>query len=440
MLLIGNGSIITNDVNSPYIENGCVAIENNVIIQIGNSEALKNKYEAAEYIDAEGKIIMPGLINTHMHIYSAFARGIKSSPANNFMEILQNLWWKLDKALTLEDTKYSAYTTYIDCIKNGVTTVFDHHASPNAVEGSLFTIAEAAKELGIRTCLCYETSDRDGEDVLKAGIKENIDFIKSVNNEDEKLVKGMFGMHASFTLSDKSLEMCRKAMEGINAGYHIHTAEGIDDLYDSLKKHGKRVVQRLMDFDILSDKTIAAHCIHVNNAEMEILKETNTNIVHNPESNMGNAVGCSPVMEFMKKGINVGLGTDGYTSDMFESIKVGNLIHKHNLCNPNAAWSEIPAMAFENNRKICSKYFEGQTGILKQGACGDVIVVDYDPLTPLNASNIYSHILFGMTGRSVIHTIINGKVVMKDREIQSIDEKEIFSKSRNLASELWKRI
>jgi putative selenium metabolism protein SsnA len=440
MLLIGNGSIITNDVNNPYIENGCVAIENNVIIEIGNSEVLKNKYEGAEYIDAQGKIIMPGLINTHMHIYSAFARGIKSPPANNFIEILQNLWWKLDKALTLEDTKYSAYTTYIDCIKNGVTTVFDHHASPNAVEGSLFTIAEAAKELGIRTCLCYETSDRDGVDVLKAGIKENIDFIKSVNNEDEKLVKGMFGMHDSFTLSDKSLEMCRKVMEGINAGYHIHTAEGIYDLYNSLQKHGKRVVQRLMDFDILSDKTITAHCIHVNNAEMEILKETNTNIVHNPESNMGNAVGCSPVMEFMKKGINVGLGTDGYTSDMFESIKVGNLIHKHNLCNPNAAWSEIPAMAFENNRKICSKYFERQTGILKQGACGDVIVVDYDPLTPLNASNIYSHILFGMAGRSVIHTIINGKVVMKDRQIKVIDEKEIFSKSRNLASELWKRI
>lgn len=438
MLLIGNGTVITHDKSNSYIKNGCVAIEGNVIAEVGDNEALKKKYNASEYIDANGKIIMPGMINTHMHIYSAFARGMKSDPADNFIEILQKLWWRLDKKLTLEDTKYSAYTTYIDCIKNGVTTVFDHHASPMAAEGSLFTIAEAAKELGMRTCLCYETSDRDGEDILKAGIKENIDFIKSTS--DEQLIKGMFGMHAAFTLSDRSLEKCREAMEGVAAGYHIHVAEGIEDLYDSLKKHGKRIVQRLFDFDILSDKTIAVHCVHVNNAEMDILKATNTNIVHNPESNMGNAVGCSPVMEFIKKGINVGLGTDGYTSDMFESIKAGNLIHKHNLCNPNAGWSEIPAMAFENNRNICSKYFEKETGILKPGAYGDVIVVDYDPLTPMNETNINSHIIFGMSGRSVIHTIIDGKVIMKNREIQGIDEKRIFMRSRELADKLWRRI
>lgn len=438
MLLVGNGTIITQDKSNPYIKNGCVAIDGSVIADIGDNEILKAKYRTSEYIDAEGKIIMPGMINTHMHIYSAFARGMKSEPANNFIEILQNLWWRLDKKLTLEDIKYSAYTTYIDCIKNGVTTVFDHHASPMAAEGSLFTIAEAAKELGMRTCLCYETSDRDGEEILKAGIKENIDFIKSTNKEE--LIKGMFGMHASFTLSDRSLEMCREAMDGIDAGYHIHVAEGIEDLYDSLRKHGKRIVERLLDFGILSDKTITVHCVHVNNAEMDILKAANVNIVHNPESNMGNAVGCSPVMEFIKKGINVGLGTDGYTSDMFESMKAGNLIHKHNLCNPNAGWSEIPAMAFENNRTICSKYFEKETGILKPGAYGDVIVVDYNPLTPMDETNINSHIIFGMSGRNVTDTIINGKVVMKNREIQGIDEEQIFMRSRELAEKLWKRV
>lgn len=438
MLLIGNGLVITQDKSNPFIQNGCIAIDGSVIAEVGDNETLKKKYKASEYIDADGKIIMPGLINTHMHIYSAFARGMKSERADNFIEILQNLWWKLDKKLTLEDTRYSAYTTYIDCIKNGVTTVFDHHASPMSAEGSLFTIAETAKKLGMRTCLCYETSDRDGLEILKSGIKENVSFIKST--EKEQLIKGMFGMHASFTLSDRSLEMCREAMGGIDAGYHIHVAEGIEDLYDSLRKHGKRIVERLLDFDILSDKTIAVHCIHVNNAEMDILKATNTNVVHNPESNMGNAVGCSPVMEFIKKDINVGLGTDGYTSDMFESIKAGNLIHKHNLCNPNAGWTEIPAMAFENNRSICSKYFERETGILKQGAFGDVIVVDYDPLTPLNETNINSHIIFGMSGRSVTHTIINGKVIMKNREIQGIDEKQIFNKSRELAKKIWETI
>jgi len=441
-LIIGNGRVITRDEENPYIENGAVVIRDNTIIAVGDYSVLKEKYKEEEFIDAKGKVIMPGLINTHMHIYSAFARGMagKGPAPKNFTDILENLWWRLDKGLTLEDTKYSAYTTYLDCIKNGVTTVFDHHASPYSVEGSLFTIGDAAKELGVRTCLCYETSDRDGEEILKAGIKENINFIKKYNNVNEDMLKGMFGMHAAFTLSDKSLDMCREAMEGLDAGYHIHTSEGIDDLYDSLRNHGKRVVERLMDFDILSDKTIAVHCVHVNSREMEILKQTNTNVVHNPESNMGNAVGCSPVLEFIKRGISVGLGTDGYTSDMMESIKVGNIIHKHNLCDPNVGFNEISSMAFDNNRKISTKYFNKEVGALKEGAYGDVIIVDYNPLTPLNENNINGHIIFGMSGRCVTDTIINGKVVMRNRLINTVDEEKIFSKSRELAQKLWERI
>lgn len=441
-MIIGNGRVITRDEKNPYIENGAVVIKDNTIIEVGNYSILKEKYKEEAFIDAKGKVIMPGLINTHMHIYSAFARGMagKGPAPKNFTDILENLWWRLDKGLTLEDTKYSAYTTYLDCIKNGVTTVFDHHASPYSVEGSIFTIGDAAKELGVRTCLCYETSDRDGEEILKAGIKENINFIKTYNNVNEDMLKGMFGMHAAFTLSDKSLDMCREAMEGLDSGYHIHTSEGIDDLYDSLRNHGKRVVERLMDFDILSDKTIAVHCVHVNSREMEILKNTNTNVVHNPESNMGNAVGCSPVLEFIKRGINVGLGTDGYTSDMMESIKVGNIIHKHNLCDPNVGFNEVSSMVFDNNRKISAKYFNKEVGVLKEGAYGDVIIVDYNPLTPLNEKNINGHIIFGMSGRCVTDTIINGKVVMRNRVINTVDEEKIFSKSRELAQKLWERI
>ena len=441
-MIIGNGRVITRDEKKAYIENGAVVIRDNTIIAVGEYSLLKEKYKEEEFIDAKGKVIMPGLINTHMHIYSAFARGMagKGPAPKNFTDILENLWWRLDKGLTLEDTKYSAYTTYLDCIKNGVTTVFDHHASPYSVEGSLFTIGDVAKELGVRTCLCYETSDRDGEEILKAGIKENIHFIKTYNNVNEDMLKGMFGMHAAFTLSDKSLDMCREAMEGLDAGYHIHTSEGIDDLYDSLRNHGKRVVERLMDFDILSDKTIAVHCVHVNSREMDILKETNTNVVHNPESNMGNAVGCSPALEFIKRGINVGLGTDGYTSDMIESIKVGNIIHKHNLCDPNVGFNEVSSMVFDNNRKISSKYFNKEVGVLKEGAYGDVIIVDYNPLTPLNENNINGHIIFGMSGRCVTDTIINGKVVMRNRVINTVDEEKIFSKSRELAQKLWERI
>ncbi|SFB29513.1 putative aminohydrolase SsnA [Clostridium frigidicarnis] len=442
MLLVGNGRLITQNTKCPYIENGCIAIENEKIVDYGTTEEIKKKYKGYEFIDAEGKLIMPGIINTHMHIYSAFARGmiLNGNPSTSFLDILNNLWWRLDKKLSLEDVKYSAYATYMDCIKYGVTTVFDHHASPYVAKESLFQISEVAKDLGIRTCLCYEVSDRDGEEILKEGIKENIDFIKYCKNNNNNMQAGMFGMHASFTLSDKSLNMCVEAMEGMDTGYHIHTAEGIDDLHQCVRQHGKRVVERLHDFNILKDNTIAVHCIHVNSHELDLLKETNTMVIHNPESNMGNAVGCSPALEMIKRGITVGLGTDGYTSDMFESMKAANLIHKHHLCDPSVAFLEVPKMVFENNRKISEKYFSGNLGIIDKDANADIIIVDYDSLTPINENNINSHILFGVMGRSVDTTIINGKVLMKNRKLENIDEKQILSKCREVSKCLWNRI
>jgi putative selenium metabolism protein SsnA len=441
-LILKNGRVITQDKDRPYIEDGAVVIEGNKIIAVDTTENILAKYKEEDIIDVDGKVIMPGFINTHHHIYSAFARGMASSgkPNENFLEILENLWWKIDKKLSLEDLKYSAYTTYIDCIKKGVTTVFDHNASPFAVTGSLDSIADAAKDLGLRTCLCYEVSDRDGEKIAQEGIDENINFIKKYNTDEQNMIKGMFGLHASFTLSDETLRKCDEELKGLNAGYHVHVAEGIDDLEQCLEKYGKRVVERLRDMDILGDKTIAVHCIHVTDDELNILRDTNTIVVHNPESNMGNAVGCQPFLELHQKGITIGLGTDGYTSDMTESMKVANIIHKHVKQNPSVAWGEVPVSMFENNRKIAQKYFSGDLGILRAGALADVIVVDYDPLTPMNENNINSHILFGFTGKDVVTTIIDGKVIMQDRKLVGINEKEIFKTSREVAKKLWDRM
>lgn len=442
MILVGNGRLITKNEQNPYMDDGCVVIEGNVIKEIGKTKEMKEKYSYYEFIDANKKVIMPGLINTHMHIYSSFARGmaVPGKPSENFMEILENLWWRLDKKLTLEDTKYSAYATYIDCIKNGVTTVFDHHASPFAIEGSLFTIKDVAKDLGIRTNLCYEVSDRDGLKTIDQGIQENVNFIKFAQNDESDMVKGMFGLHAAFTLSDETLEKCANEMANLDAGYHVHTAEGIDDVIINKEKYNKKVVQRLNDFNILNDKTIAVHCIHIDSEEMELIKENKSFVVHNPESNMGNAVGCAPVVHLLNKGITVGLGTDGYTSDMFESLKVANIIHKHQLRDPRVGWAEAPTMLFENNRKIASKHYKKDLGVLKEGAYADVIVVDYIPHTPLNENTENGHIIFGMTGRSVDTTIINGKVLMKDRILLNIDEESILAKSREMSNKLWDRI
>lgn len=441
MLLIGNGRLVTRDDTNPFMENGAVLIENDLIKKVGLTEELRNEYKDAEYIDAKGGVIMPGFINVHEHIYSAMARGlaIKGYDPKGFLDILDGMWWTIDRNLSLSQVKQSALATYIDSIKNGVTTVFDHHASFGAIEESLFTIEEAAKETGIRSCLCYEVSDRDGEEKMKQAVKENEAFIKHALKDDTDMIAGMMGLHASFTLSDKTLEYCAEHKpEGV--GYHIHVAEGIEDLYDSLHKHGKRIIDRLMDMDILGSKTLAAHCIYVNKHEMDVLKETDTMVVHNPESNMGNACGCPPTMEIFHHGILTGLGTDGYTHDMTESYKVANVLHKHHLCNANAAWGEVPEMLFKGNAAIANRYFKRPVGVLKEGAAADVIISDYIPLTPMTKDNINSHVLFGMTGRSIITTVANGKVLMKDRILTEIDEEEAMAKIREEAEKLWTKI
>lgn len=441
MLVIGNGKLFTRNDEMPFVENGAVAIEGTKIAAVRETEAIKKQYGDAEFIDAKGGVIMPAFINTHEHIYSAMARGlsIKGYNPKGFLDILDGQWWTIDRHLTLEQTKYSAVETLISCIRNGVTTVFDHHASFGQIGGSLFTIADVAKELGVRACLCYEISDRDGMDKARESVMENAEFIRYALKDDTDMIAGMMGMHAQFTISDATMELAA-ANKPDEVGYHIHVAEGIEDLHDCLKKYGKRIVDRLMDFNILGEKTLLGHCIYINPHEMDLIKETNTMVVHNPESNMGNACGCPPTMELVHRGILTGLGTDGYTHDMIESYKVANVLHKHHLCDANAAWGEVPKMLFENNAAIANRYFKTPLGVLKEGAAGDVIVVDYNPPTQLDASNINGHILFGMTGRDVVTTVANGRVLMKDREIKVIDVEEAMAKCREESAKLWHSI
>lgn len=442
MILIGNGRVFTRDENNPYIENGAVLIDGKVIKEIGKTDDLKAKYPDAQYKDAKGRLVMPGFINPHMHYYSTFARGmfLDNPPATMFSDILKGLWWRLDRALTLEDVYYSAAMPMIEQIKSGVTTVIDHHASAYAVEGSLFKIADAAREFGIRSNLCYETSDRDGEAIAKAGIKENADFIKYCNEQKDDMIKGLFGFHASMTVSDKTLDESLAAAASVNGGFHVHCAEGIEDVADSLAKYNQRVIERWYKRGVLNEKSIAVHCIHLSSDEIDMLKESNVAVVHNPESNMGNAVGIAPILEMMKRGVLVGLGTDGYTADMTESYKVANIIHKHVNKLPSVGWTEPPQMLFDNNRKIVNRFIDGTTGILKEGAYADIIIVDYKGPTPVNETNLNSHILFGVTGRNVDTTIINGRVVMDERKLVDIDEDRVAAKSVELAQKLWNRI
>ena len=438
MLLVGNGRLITRDEAFPYAEDGAVALDGEVIKEVGALSELRAKYPDAEFVDARGGVIMPGLINVHTHIYSGLARGLSIDGFNptNFLEVLDGQWWYIDRHLTLDGTRACAYATVLDCIRDGVTTIFDHHASFCEIPGSLFAIKDVCQELGILANLCYEVSERDGAEKCGQAIRENADFARWAKEQDDDMIKAMFGGHALFTISDKTFEQMVKANDGMT-GFHIHVAEGMNDVYDSLRNYGCRPVNRLLYNGVLGEKTMLGHCIHISPAEMDILRETGTMVCHNPESNMGNAVGCSPVLQLFQKGILIGLGTDAYTHDMLESLKVLLPMQRHNACLPNVGWREATGMLFENNAKICARYFKKPLGVLKPGAAADVIIMDYKPFTPFSHENVDGHMLFGMEGKNCRTTIINGKVLYKDREFVGIDEDKINAFCMEQSKKLW---
>ena len=390
-------------------------------------------------MDARGGLIMPGLINAHTHIYSGLARGL-SIPGNDptcFLEILEGLWWNIDRHLSLELTRSCAYATVLECIRNGVTTIFDHHASFAEVPGSLFAIVDVCRELGIRANLCYEVSERDGPAKCEEAIAENADFARWAAAQGDDMITAMFGGHALFTISDETFEKMVAANNGLT-GFHIHVAEGTNDVYDSLRRYGCLPIERLLYNGILGEKTMLGHCIHISPAEMELLAETGTMAVNCPASNMNNAVGCSPVLQMQKKRILTCMGTDAYTHDVLDSLKTFLLIQRHQSAMPNVGWNEGCTMLFENNARMAAKYIQKPLGVLRPGAAADVIVMDYHPFTPLTAQNLDGHMIFGMSGSNCRTTIINGQVLYRDYQFIGLDADALRAKILEQSKRLWR--
>jgi putative selenium metabolism protein SsnA len=437
-ILIKNGIILTGTNDNPVLYGKVLLIENGKISKICAPEEVGSF--AGEVIDAAGKVVMPGLINAHHHFYSTMVRGLgKAAPSKDFNEVLENLWWRLDKKLVMEDVYYSALISAIDAVKHGTTTIIDHHASPGAIIGSLNEIGKAIKATGIRANLCYEVTDRDGDCLTMDGIKENVLWLESVKANKDEHLKGLFGMHAAFTLSDKSLEMIAFEGQRLGCGYHVHVAEAQSDEDYSLKHFGKRVVDRLHSFNLINDKTIAAHCVHVDEAEMEILAAMKTAVAHNPQSNQNNAVGIADVVKLTQKGCLVGLGTDAMTVNMLEEIRVG-LWAQHLKHDPSQGFMEIANTLLKNNAIISNRYWDNQLGTLEAGKAADVVLMDYYPPTPLDANTWLGHVIFGLSQSMVDTTICAGKILYQNKQLKlDLDEQEAAAKSKELASKLWDR-
>ncbi len=438
-MLITNAKLVTWGSPNQILEGYALLVEKDRIREIGPSRELTARYPQEEILDAHNQYVMPGNICAHTHFYSAFARGM-SIPGNapkDFPEILQRLWWPLDRSLRAEDVHYSALTCLVDAVKYGTTTLIDHHASPNAIDGSLDQIADAVEASGLRAVLCYEVTDRDGEAKMKAGIQENVRFI---NKKKSPLLAGTFGLHASLTLSDSSLDLCRQSAPD-GTGFHVHAAEHDSDEYDSLNKSGLRVVDRLQKHGILGPKTITAHGVYFDAREIEILAQTETWLSHQPRSNMNNGVGVAPVESMLRMGARVCLGNDGFSNAMWEEWKTAYLLHKVHHRDPRRVGGyDVSQMAVYNNAALANVFFpEAPIGQIAPGAFADLILVDYHPASPMTAENLPWHIVFGFQGGMVTTTIAGGKVLMKDRQLLTLDEAEIAAKARELAAQVWKR-
>jgi putative selenium metabolism protein SsnA len=442
-MLITNGTVLTFGDDKRVIPYGAVYYDDDTIVDVGRTADLERKYPNADKLDAHGKIVMPGMICAHTHFYGAFARGmaIPGEPPENFMQILERLWWKVDRALTLEDSKYSALVSLADAIRHGTTTLIDHHASPTYIDGSLDALAEAATESGLRVGLCYEVTDRNGPEGARAGIDENIRFIRKLQTDPDPKLGASFGLHASFTVGDETLDACLDAAKGLDIGFHIHVAEDKADEADSLKKYGMRVGERLEKKGILGPKTLVAHAIHVDAYEMDAFRATKTKISHQPRSNMNNAVGVAEVEKMLDKGITVGLGNDGFYNNMFTEIHTAYLLHKVCKGDPRVMPGDrLIEMAFNNNAVIASLFFPKPVGALTPGAFADIILLDYVPYTPLTDANYPWQLIFGMDGSHVTHTIAGGQLLMKDRELLTLDEVAIAAKATELSKSVWKRV
>jgi putative selenium metabolism protein SsnA len=443
-MLIHNARIITWGTPNQILEDYALFLKDGVISSMGPSSKVKADHPNVEQLDAGGQFLMPGNICAHTHFYGAFARGmaIPGRSPREFIEILRKLWWPLDKSLTQEDVSYSAKVCLVEAIKHGTTTLFDHHASPNEIEGSLDAIAEAVDQSGLRAVLCYEVTDRDGKEKTDEGIQENIRFIERCQNERFAggRVAAMFGLHASLTLSDETLEVCRN-LAPANSGFHLHVAEHEVDEYDSLEKSGMRVVDRLQKHGILGKKTIAVHANHVDTREIELLAESGSWVSHQPRSNMNNGVGVAEVEPMLQAGVQVCLGNDGFSNAMWEEWKTTYLVHKLWQRDPRRMpGTTIVDIAVKNNAALAGLFFqEAQLGVIKPGAYADLILVDYHPTTPLTAENLPWHILFGFHESMVTGTIVAGRILMKDRKLITMDEAEITARARELVPGVWER-
>jgi len=441
-ILIKNGLIVAMDAKRRVIEDGAVAIEDGRIVFVGKADEAIKDFHAERQIDASGKIVMPGLICSHTHLYGMLLRGAplfsKVEPPVDFTQILQRVWWPVDEALSYKDAYASALVGCLEFLKTGTTLFADTYSGPNSIENVLDHIAKAVNEVGVRGIISFEATERHSREEGERGVRENVRFIEKTGGE--KKVRGMFSIHASFTVSNDLIKYVRELANKYRVPVTIHTSEGLSDVYHNMERYGERTVNRLYNQGLLGLDVVLAHCVHVNDDELRILAKTGAKVAHNPMSNMLNAVGVSPVPKMLEMGITVGLGNDGYIFDSFENIRTMYLLHKVHLKDPRVI-TPLQALEIATIKGAELYGLKEELGSIEVGKKADVIIIKPDVLsTPLTAQSVYGHLVNTVDGDDVETVIVDGELLMENRKILAINEEEAEGIAQRTSRELWERL
>jgi putative selenium metabolism protein SsnA len=443
------GSTVVTGLHPAEVVTGDVVIEGDRIVAVGPP---RTGDSGMTVIDCRGCLVIPGNVCAHTHAYSALARGMpyRLAPPRDFVETLRRVWWRLDRALDEESIRASARVAAMEALLAGTTTLVDHHASPGAIDGSLDILAEAFGRLGLRSILAYEVTDRDGPGHARAGLDENRRFLNRVAASRPPLARGLVGAHASFTLSDATLEGCVDLARSSGMGLHVHVAEDAADERDAEAAHGRSVLARLERAGGLDARSVLAHGVHLDRSEAALFRASGATLVHNPRSNMNNAVGRAP-LDLL--GPRVALGTDGIGADMFEESRAGHLRHlEERSATSGADRPEDPADAGSIDpawplarlaagvRLAGEAFDEPLLGRVVAGAPADLVVLDYPAPTPLTSDTLAAHWTFGLSARAVRDVIVGGRVAVRERRLTAVDQDALAADARPVAARLWERL
>ncbi|MGF1448475.1 MAG: amidohydrolase family protein [Opitutales bacterium] len=388
-------------------------------------------------LDARGRLVTPGWVNAHHHFYSALARGLPGvRPSTNFLEVLQNLWWRVDRALDLEGVYCSALAGCLDAIRAGTTVIVDHHSSPNCIGGSLDAIGQALSDCGLRGCLAYEVTDRNGPEGALAGIEENVRFAQACANQPEGPLRALFGYHASFTLEPETLQRCDQAAA---VGFHGHLAEGTYDREASQASFGQSSLERLREAGFLGEGSVVGHGIDLTEDEARTLAECGARLAHNPQSNLNNAVGIADLDTYASLGIPIVLGTDGMTQNLLQEARAGVWAQRQLRGDPGAGFTSVVDALLLENPKLAGALFGDAGPTLQVGAPADLAIYDYRPTTQLTSDNLRGHLIYGLHEAAVSTTMAGGRVLMHEGIIEVLDEAAALERCRAAASKMWIR-